>query len=529
MVLVTAAVLVDNEPRSSQIRFGLVVAFGWAPVTYVLARAGQRVQHTAVNVIALAADLSLLVIVQALLSPRPEVYVLVHLLLVAYYTYLGGRRLGLVAGALGFVLIAFVTKSTDHNFDGFAVAAYPIVVGALVWLLDTAAMERWKASDRVLRLHEKSDAILTGVAEAVMVTSPYGRIAQWNHAAELTFGCPFERAQGRTCQDVLALRMDTRVLDCSIGCALLAVHGATGTMTGSDVEVWRLEATGERQPLLATALPVVDREGAVVEVVHSFRDITRLKQADEAKTLFLATASHELKTPLTVIRGFSQMLVLPENKMSEEERAAALRAIDVRARQLTGIVDRLLLSSRIESGHIDLTVEAVDGSPILLEQVTALRAATARDVILEIDEALPDLLVDPAAFTTVVDHLLDNAVKYSPGGGPVIVYACAVDDHVELTVSDEGVGMTQEQAAHCFDRFWQAEHSDVRRFGGTGIGLYIVRSLVAAMNGTITVSSSPGEGAAFTVELLRADRPAVSTGTPRQITESAWEQNERRR
>ena len=515
VVLIGAAPLVHSASRSSQISFGLIVAFGWIPLTGLLTLIGRRTQHPAVDVLALAADLSLLGIVQVVLSPRPEVYVLAHLLLVAYYTYLGGRRLGFVAGAAGFLLIAFVTRGTANNFDGFAVAAYPIVVGGLVWLLDTAAIERWNASDRVVRLHEKSDAILTGVAEAVMVTSPDGRIAQWNHAAELTFACPFERAQGRSCEDVLALRVDTRELDCSSGCALLELHDAEGTATGSDVEVWRVEATGVRQPLLATALPVVDRDGTVVEVVHSFRDITRLKQADEAKTLFLATASHELKTPLTVIRGFSQMLVLPDNQMSEEERAAALRAIDVRARQLTGIVDRLLLSSRIESGRIDLTVEAVDGSPILHEQVTSLRAATSREVMLEIDDELPELLVDPAAFTTVVDHLLDNAVKYSPGGGPVIVYATAVDDHVELTVSDEGVGMTEEQAAHCFDRFWQAELTDVRRFGGTGIGLYIVRSLVEAMNGRISVSSAPGEGSAFTVELVRADRLPVERPEPR--------------
>jgi signal transduction histidine kinase len=509
VVLVGAAPLVHSATRAEQVRFGLIVAFVWIPMTGVLALIGRRSQQPAVDVLALAVDLSLLAAAQVVLSPRPEVYVLAHLLLVAYYTYLGGRRLGFITGAAGFVLIAAVTKGTSNNFDGLAVAAYPIVVGGLVWMLDTAAIERWTASDRVVRLHEKSDAILTGVAEAVMVTSPEGRIAQWNHAAELTFACPFERAQGRSCDDVLGLRVDTRELDCGSGCALLANHNAEGTATGSDVEVSRFDATGQRQPLLATALPVVDRDGVVVEVVHSFRDITRLKQADEAKTLFLATASHELKTPLTVIRGFSQMLTLPDNEMSEEERAAALRAIDVRARQLTGIVDRLLLSSRIESGRIDLSVEAVDGSPILQEQVTSLRAATAREVMLEIDDDLPLVLVDPSAFTTVVDHLLDNAVKYSPGGGPIIVYATAVSDHVELTVSDQGVGMTEEQAAHCFDRFWQAELTDVRRFGGTGIGLYIVRSLVEAMNGDITVSSAPGEGTAFTVDFVRADRPPV--------------------
>ncbi len=134
---------------------------------------------------------------------------------------------------------------------------------------------------------------------------------------------------------------------------------------------------------------MIERDGGVVEVVHSFRDVTKLKQADEAKTLFLATASHELKTPLTVIRGFSQMLSSPDAEMSDEERAAALRAIDTRARQLTGIVDRLLLSSRIESGRIDLSVEPVDVSPILVEQVTSLRAATSRDVVLDLQEDLP--------------------------------------------------------------------------------------------------------------------------------------------
>jgi len=214
-----------------------------------------------------------------------------------------------------------------------------------------------------------------------------------------------------------------------------------------------------------------------------------------------------LKTPLTVIRGFSQMLVMPESQMTPDERAAALRAIDTRARQLTGIVDRLLLSSRIESGRIDLRVESVDVGSMLFEQVMAMRAATSRDVELEVPDDLPLLLVEPGAFTTIVDHLLDNAAKYSPAGGPIRLLVAVQRDHVDLTVTDDGVGMNEEQAAHCFDRFWQAELTDVRRFGGTGIGLYIVRSLVEAMNGVISVASAPGRGSAFTVTFVRADRP----------------------
>ena len=293
-----------------------------------------------------------------------------------------------------------------------------------------------------------------------------------------------------------------RDLDCSGGCALLCLGG------GADVEVWRQLPTGQRQPLLGSAVPVLDAGGRVAEVVHSFRDITRLKQADEAKTLFLATASHELKTPLTVIRGFSQMLLEHEVEMDDDERLTALRAIEKRARQLNGIVDRLLMSSRIDGGHIDLVLDAVDVTHILAERASALSAASGREIVLDFGDELPALWADVDAFTTITDHLLDNAVKYSPNGGPITVTLSGEGDgdSVALVIADEGVGMTEDQLAHCFDRFWQAEPTDVRRFGGTGIGLYIVRSLVEAMDGRVTVTSAPGEGSAFRVELQRADR-----------------------
>jgi signal transduction histidine kinase len=137
---------------------------------------------------------------------------------------------------------------------------------------------------------------------------------------------------------------------------------------------------------------------------------------------------------------------------------------------------------------------------------------------------------DEHAFTTVVDHLLDNAVKYSPNGGPVTLAADAGEDSIEVTVADVGVGMTAEQAEHCFERFWQGEATDVRRFGGTGIGLYIVRSLVEGMGGTVTVTSQPGEGTSFHLVLRTSapeepevgpegERPAADAGEQSMIRE----------
>jgi signal transduction histidine kinase len=360
------------------------------------------------------------------------------------------------------------------------------------------ALETANIYEQAIAARDRSEALLARVADAIVVTDPRGRVLHRNEAARWVLDEPNGQNPVATCRTAMGLHDGERALDCSQGCALLGMVD-NGDPNGH--EVWRKRADGRRQPLLANVATVNDAEGLVTEVVHSLRDITRLKQADEAKTMFLATASHELKTPLTVIQGYSELLANARLAKNEDREQAAL-AIQRRAVQLNKIVDRLLLSSRIETGRVRVDVEEVSLVPIITERVQALHATSGRSFTTAVEDA-PTVAANTAGITTVIDHLIDNAVKYSPAGGDIAVGLSIAGDDVVLTIADSGIGMDPDQAAHCFDKFWQAESTDGRRFSGTGIGLYIVKSLVEAMGGRIGLRTEPGRGSTFSVTLRR--------------------------
>jgi signal transduction histidine kinase len=221
---------------------------------------------------------------------------------------------------------------------------------------------------------------------------------------------------------------------------------------------------------------------------------------EDNRDLFLATTSHELRTPLTVVKGYADTLANRWSDLDEESRLTAVRAIRDRTGQLAGLVDRLLLASRSPSGTAELERVPFDLRSALAAAVTM---APEPRPILAIPDELPPALGDRDSIPTILGELLANAGKYSPVGSEIRITAGADASSVYFQVADRGIGVAPEHVDAVFDRFWQADRGDQRRYGGVGLGLYIIRRLLDRQGGWVTLRARPGGGTVVEVRLPR--------------------------
>ncbi|MFI6457439.1 PAS domain S-box protein [Streptosporangium amethystogenes] len=327
------------------------------------------------------------------------------------------------------------------------------------------------------RAHER--AVFDASADGIAVLDELGRVVQWNPAAgELT-----------------------------------GFHSAE--VIGGPPP-FQLPAPGEKLTIQlpsGTWLDVLCAEIVETgEIVVDFRDITRAKELEEAKDLFLATTSHELRTPITVVRGFAGTLDDRWDSMTDAERRAAVHIIAERARSLGQLMDHLLLGSRAGAGELTLRIEGFDLAELVRGATLGLPILSdLHRVEVDVPDDLPLVSGDALATDILLAQLLENAFKYSPDGGLIRVEAWVDGDRVVLVVDDEGVGIAQASRERVFDRFVQADSGDRRRFGGVGLGLYIVRSLARAQGGEVSAHPRPAGGTRMRLALRIADTPDALT------------------
>ena len=242
----------------------------------------------------------------------------------------------------------------------------------------------------------------------------------------------------------------------------------------------------------------------------------RLQELDQMKSDFVAITSHELRTPITAIRGFVKTLLRNRDRLSDDQLTSFMQTIDRQSGRLARLVEDLLFVSRIEAGAVRLAAQPVEAAPLLRESVEAFGPEGHERVDLQAPDDLGTVVVDPQRLDQIVRNLVENALKFSPRESPVTVSAAATDGVLTLSVTDSGAGIAPEDLPRIFDRFHQGGKVSTRENEGAGLGLYITRRLVEAMEGTIDVRSEPGRGSTFTVTIPIDGRRAAPSPNGRR-------------
>jgi PAS domain S-box-containing protein len=353
-------------------------------------------------------------------------------------------------------------------------------------------------------------AVVESSDDAIITKSLDSTITSWNPAATKIFGYTEDEALGKSIRMLIPDDLQSEEDD-------VLAKIKTGKRV-DHYETVRKRKDGSLISISLTVSPIRDAAGQVVGASKIARDVTdrvRLyKEAQAANRLkdeFLAVLSHELRTPLNAILGYARLL--RSRMMPEDQIDRALETLERNARWLTQIVDDVLDVSRIVSGKIRLDVQSVDLQSVINNAVATVQpAADAKGLRIQtlIDPRSGPVSGDPDRLQQVVWNLMSNAVKFTPKGGRVQVRLERVNSHVEIVVSDSGIGIGADFLPFVFERFRQADSGPTRKTGGLGLGLAIVRHIVEMHGGTVDASSpGEGQGATFTVRM-----PVMSVQVP---------------
>jgi signal transduction histidine kinase len=247
--------------------------------------------------------------------------------------------------------------------------------------------------------------------------------------------------------------------------------------------------------------PLRGRNGEIIGVMGTSRNTTEQVELEQRKDNFISMASHELRTPITVLRGFTQLLTRQLDQLGMQESVSLLNTMDVQISKLVKLIDELLDASKIQAGRLDYEEKPVDIDALVLETVEMLQANTSSHVLYITGATHATILGDKDRLGQVFINLITNAVKYSPQANRVDITLSSTQHVAFISVRDYGVGIAPTHQKHIFDRFYRVHDSSNKSFKGLGLGLYIARDIVQRHGGDLTVESEEGKGSTFTISL----------------------------
>ncbi|MFO7807401.1 MAG: ATP-binding protein [Candidatus Moraniibacteriota bacterium] len=348
---------------------------------------------------------------------------------------------------------------------------------------------------------ERIKTILYSIGDGVFVIDEKKDIFIFNNMASKISGFEEEEVLGRNFEDVLNF-INEETGEQRRGFIDSAIK------KGEVVELKKgtalVKKDGNKVPVADSASPIKDKEGNFIGCVVVFRDITRDREVDKAKTEFVSLASHQLRTPLSTINWYAEMLLNGDAGEITDDQRMYLDEIYKGNQRMVELVNALLNVSRIELGKLAVDVEKTDFREVADTVIGELKQKIDHkkiDFKKEYDKDLPKINADPKLVSIIFQNLLSNAVKYTPEGGGVKLEVSKKDEKVLIKVSDTGYGIPREQHKNIFQKMFRADNVREKDTEGTGLGLYLVKSIVDYAGGEIWFNSEKDKGTTFFIEM----------------------------
>ncbi|GGL46728.1 ATP-binding protein [Planomonospora parontospora] len=381
-------------------------------------------------------------------------------------------------------------------------------------------VDRRRAREALEASRARTEQMIETSVEAFIAMDSAGRIIGWNTAAEHMFGIPCGEALGRILADtIIPPRYRAAHRD---GLARFLTTGRPKVLNRR-FEITAQRPDGTEFPIELAIWPIRDRDQWLFNAfLHDITDrrraeealraayeqeqatVTRLKELDQAKNDFIATVSHELRTPLTAISGYLEMLLEGDAGPVPPSQQRMLNAMAGGAARLHHLVEELLTANTIDTGKLLITPEPVHVRAVIdraLQSTAELAQRHGHTVDVHLDDDVGHVHADCTHLADALRALLSNAIKSSPPGATVTVHASTAGGTTSISVTDTGVGIPAEELPLVFDRFYRTRLATEQAVQGIGLGLTIARSIAEAHSGTITATSTLGEGSTFTLTL----------------------------
>ena len=362
------------------------------------------------------------------------------------------------------------------------------------------AVQNAQLYTRVKHEEQRMNALLDSAADGLLILSADHTIERYNPALARMLGVFNKDLRGLKHEDVIRwekIRDGLTLEQAEMGGWPLTPH-ATLYVEG-DLK----RDSGTSLPVGITYAPLLSIDGNLLNIIATLRDISHFREAEELKSTFISVISHELKTPVALIKGYVSTLRREDASWDRKIVEDSLEVIEEEADRLTELIDNLLDASRLQAGVLSINRADVNLGTLARRIAKRFQTQTENHTIeVDFSDDFPVIMADEDRLAQVFSNLISNAIKYSPDGGQILIQGRVKGNQVIVCTSDEGPGIAASDIPFVFDRFYRADDA-TRRTKGAGLGLYLSRAVIEAHGGRIWVDPKPGDGARICFSLPR--------------------------